>query len=60
VPASGSGHVTRFRVRQSFLNQYEVREAGGKSHLEYWIPAEDIDAFNAAIIGAIELVHSFP
>ena len=60
VPASGSGHVTRFRVRRSFIELYDVQEAGGRSHLEYWIPAEELDAFNAAIVGLIEVVHSFP
>jgi hypothetical protein len=59
VPASGSGYVTRFRVRQSFIEQYKLQEAGGRSHLEYWIPAEELEAFNAAIVGFIEVVHSF-
>ena len=60
VPASGSGFVTRFAVKRSFIAKYDVQEAGGRSHLEYWIPAEDLDAFNAAIVGLIEIVHSFP
>ncbi|HWL20321.1 MAG TPA: ADP-ribosylation/crystallin J1 [Bradyrhizobium sp.] len=60
VPASGSGFVTRFHVRRSFLDHYAVQEAGGRSHLEYWIPAEDLNDFNAAIVGNIEIVHSFP
>ena len=60
VLESGSGFVTRFSVRKSFLDRYSVREAGGRSHLEYWIPAEDLDAFNAAIVGLIEVVGSFP
>lgn len=60
VPASGAGHVTRFRVRSDFLDRYDVQEAGGRDHLEYWIPAEDLDAFNAAIVGPIEVVSSFP
>jgi hypothetical protein len=60
VPASGSGFVTRFQIRRSFIDKYEVREAGGRSHLEYWIPAENLDAFNAAIVGFIEVVRSFP
>ncbi|MGX0964082.1 hypothetical protein AB7M63_004531 [Bradyrhizobium japonicum] len=60
VPASGSGFVTRFAVKRSFIAKYDVQEAGGRSHLEYWIPAEDLDAFNAAIVGMIEIVHSFP
>jgi len=60
VSAHGSGYVTRFQVKQSFISQYDVKEAGGRSHLEYWIPAEDVDAFNAAIVGFIEIVQSFP
>lgn len=59
VPASGSGYVTRFRVRRDVLDRYEVREAGGRSHLEYWIPAEDLPAFNAAILGEIEVTAEF-
>ena len=60
VPASGSGHVTRFAVRKDYLDRYDVQEAGGRAHREYWIPAEEMDAFNAAIVGEIELVRSFP
>src|SRR5882757_6078946 len=57
VPASGSGYVTRFEVRKDFLDRYAVQEAGGRAHLEYWIPAEDLNDFNAAIVGRIEVVR---
>lgn len=60
VPASGSGYVTRFEVRSDFLSAYDVQDAGGIAHREYWIPAEELDAFNAAIVGGIEVVRSFP
>jgi hypothetical protein len=60
VPASGSGFVTRFQVSRAFIDRYDVQQAGGRSHLEYWIPAEDMDAFNAAIVGPIEVIGSFP
>jgi hypothetical protein len=60
VPASGKGFVTRFRVRRAFRDRYEIREAGGRSHLEYWIPAEELADFNTAIIGEIEVIASFP
>ena len=60
VPASGSGFVTRFEVRRDFIAKYDVQEAGGRLHLEYWIPAGELDAFNAAIVGPIEIVRSFP
>ena len=59
VPASGSGYVLRFRVRRDFLAQYEVQEAGGRDLREFWIPAEDLEDFNAAIVGTIEVTREF-
>ena len=60
VKASGCGFVTRFEVTGSFLDSYDVQEAGGREHKEYWIPAEDLPDFNAAIVGRIEITQSFP
>jgi hypothetical protein len=60
VAASGSGYVTRFEVRMSFLDSYDVRQVGGETILEYWIPAEDLPALNASIVGRIELVAEYP
>ncbi|WBL82676.1 ADP-ribosylation/crystallin J1 [Bradyrhizobium xenonodulans] len=60
VPANGAGFVTRFEVKREFIAKYDVQEAGGRAHLEYWIPAEDLDDFNAAIVGQIEVISSFP
>src|ERR1700722_6368064 len=51
VKASGAGYVTRFQVLRSFLDRYAVQDAGGRVHQEYWIPAEHLSAFNAALIG---------
>jgi len=59
VPASGAGFVTRFRVRKDYLVRYQVQDAGGRSHQEYWIPAEDMSDFNNAIVGEIEVVQEF-
>jgi hypothetical protein len=60
VRASGAGYVTQFRVLKSFLDRYSVQEAGGRAHREYWIPAEELGAFNSAILGEIEVVATFP
>lgn len=60
VPRSGSGFVLKFEVLADYLGRHQIQEAGGKAHLEYWIPAEEIDQFNAAIVGAIEIVKRFP
>ena len=59
VPESGSGFVTRFRVDSEYLNQYEIHEAGGRDHTEYWIPAEDLMEFNDHIDGKIEVIAEF-
>ena len=59
VPASGSGFVTRFRVRRDFLDAYPPQEAGGRALTEHWIPASEMPALNAAIVGGIEVTQSF-
>ena len=59
VRADGAGFVTRFEVQTAFLSRYRVEQAGGSQHREYWIPAEDLPAFNAAIVGVIEVVAEF-
>jgi len=45
------------------LQLYDIRHGAAPTmtgdHLEYWIPAEDLDAFNQAIVGAIEVTAAF-
>jgi hypothetical protein len=53
------GYVTRFRVRAAFLADYQVQTVGARVHQEYWIPAEDLDAFNDNIVGPIEVIAAF-
>jgi len=53
------GFVTRFSVRRSFIDQYEVQTVGAALHQEYWIPAEDLDKFNENIVGSIEVIAKF-
>jgi hypothetical protein len=58
--ASGQvGHVTRFRVRAEHLARYVIQVAGAAHHQEYWIPAEELDAFNDAIVGPIEVIATY-
>jgi hypothetical protein len=59
VKHSGSGYVTRFHVRRDFLDKYETHQVGGRTIIEYWIPAEDLDALNANIVGHIEVVAEY-
>lgn len=59
VPHHGVGYVTRFRVRSAFLERYPVQQAGGRTILELWVPAEELEEFNGQIVGLIEVVHEF-
>jgi hypothetical protein len=59
VKASGVGFVTKFSVRKSFLDRYEVHQVGGETILEYWIPAEELEEFSDNIVGTIEVVARF-
>jgi hypothetical protein len=59
VRDSGAGFVTRFEVRKDFLDRYDVQDAGGRAHREYWIPAEQLNDFNQAIVGEIEVTGEF-
>jgi hypothetical protein len=54
VKAGGVGYVTRFPVRKSFMDRYDVQQVGGRTILEYWMPAEDLHELNANIVGTIE------
>lgn len=60
VRASGFGYVTEFEVENEFLRKYSVQQAGGREHEEYWIPAEELDFFNNAIVGNIRVVRTYP
>ena len=59
VPASGVGYVTRFEVDAAFAARYPVQQAGGRTILELWVPAEELQEFNAHIVGRIEVIHEF-
>lgn len=53
------GYVTPFDVHADFLAAYDVQAVGSSAHQEYWIPAADLLAFNAAIVGPIEVTAGF-
>ena len=59
VTESGAGYVTRFLVRAEFADRHPVHVVGDAHHTEWWIPAEELDALNAAIAGPIQVVATF-
>lgn len=53
------GYVTRFALPADYLARFDKRVVGGAEHEELWVPAEDLEDFNARIIGTIEVTHRF-
>ncbi|APO97140.1 ADP-ribosylation/crystallin J1 [Xanthomonas vesicatoria ATCC 35937] len=59
VKDSGVGDVAQFAALAAFVDQYAMQTVGGAHHTEWWIPAEDFDKFNAAIVGSITIIARF-
>lgn len=59
IRQSGVGYVTRFAVKKAFMDKYEVQQVGAGHHTEWWIPAEELDALNANIVGKIEVIGEY-
>jgi hypothetical protein len=53
------GYVLEFEVESSYLSRFQVQKAGNTQHLEYWIPAEELHAFNQHIQGHIQVIAKF-
>lgn len=53
------GFVTQFKVQEEVVNQYEPQNVGAKNHNELWIPSEELEVFNKAIVGNIEVIKVF-
>lgn len=49
--------MTTFEVDADYVSQFDVKQVGGVVHQELWIPAEQLDVFNA--VGVIRVVRSF-
>jgi hypothetical protein len=53
------GFVTKFEVLENEVNKYTTQNVGAKNHNELWVPSEDLEKFNQAIIGKIEVTKVF-
>lgn len=53
------GFVTRFEVSEDETDKYQVRNVGARNHNELWVPSEELEAFNQAIVGNIEAIKVF-
>lgn len=53
------GFVTEFEVLEGEVNKYPAQNVGARNHNELWIPSEELEAFNLAIVGNIEVKKVF-
>lgn len=53
------GYVLKFKVRTDYLDRFDVQAVGSASAREYWIPAEELTAFNDNIVGEIEIIAKY-
>jgi len=53
-----SGCVVQFEISDAYISKFDVQTVGARYHQEYWIPAEELDEFNKAIIGFIEIIQT--
>jgi hypothetical protein len=54
-----SGYVTNLDVESSYLSKFEPHTVGSSAHVEYWIPANELNSFNRAIRDRIQLEEGF-
>jgi hypothetical protein len=59
VKESKIGFVTKFKVRKSFMDRYKIQKVGDANHMEWWIPAKDLEELNDNIVGLIEIVGEY-
>lgn len=53
------GFVTQFDVLEEIANQYPAQNVGARNHNELWVPSEELETFNKAIVGKIEIIKVF-
>ncbi|MDF2933765.1 MAG: ADP-ribosylation/crystallin [Chryseobacterium sp.] len=53
------GFVTKFEVLEDEIYKYPAQNVGAKNHNELWVPSEELEIFNLAIVGGIEVTKVF-
>ncbi|MDC0832396.1 hypothetical protein POG22_05155 [Geitlerinema sp. CS-897] len=55
----GIGYVTKFKVKKSFIDRFDIQQVGASYHTEWWIPADLLEELNANIVGKIEVIGRY-
>ena len=54
-----AGFETEFAVDNAYIAKFAPNVAGAPQHQEYWIPSEELSAFNKSISGRIRVQEGF-
>lgn len=54
-----AGYATSFEVEDGFCVQFQPQVVGGRQHLEFWVPAEQLVELNQRIVGSILVESTF-
>ncbi len=53
------GYVTTFEIPETYFLKFEVQNVGAANCNELWVPAEELEVFNAHILNGIKVVKAF-
>ncbi len=59
VPHAGVRLVCEFDAGAEYLKRFDVQQVGGRDVLELWVPAEELEEFNAHIVGRIRMIARY-
>lgn len=54
-----AGYVTEFDIDDNYIARFEPHQVGAQIHKEYWIPAEELQAFNSHIKSNIFITKAY-
>ena len=54
-----SGYILEFTISDDYISNYEIKQVGDRTHLEYWIPAKDTKKFNNSLTSKIKIINAF-
>ena len=57
--SNDAGFVTQFDIPWDYFSKFKVETVGLEHHQELWVPAEQLDEFNAMIVDGIKVTRAF-
>ena len=56
---SYAGYVTGFDLPDAYTSQFERHVVGKREHVEFWIPADELETLNQRIVGPIRVLGAY-